>query len=143
MLGGEPSGDSQFLAMTELGRYVGDRPQTPAPPVRILPEQIELSSVDRSATGFAFGLRDFDLGPAVFEFEPGGFIVVGPPRSGKTTALITIAECAPPTIKGIIIVASHPSRLTMPRPDRQTAVGAEEGRNCSVALQRALIATSW
>ena len=127
LLGGDPSGDSQSNAMLELATYLRGRAHTPAPPVRILPELVDLSTVAPSPTGFAFGLRDDDLGPAVLEFSPGGFMVVGPPRSGKTTALDTLIAAAPPLVRGTVIVALHPSTLTEPRPGCQTAVGAEEG----------------
>ena len=126
-LGGDPSGDSQSNAMLELATYLRGRAHTPAPPVLILPEHVDLSTVAPSPTGFAFGLRDDDLGPAVLEFSPGGFIVVGPPRSGKTTALDTLIAAAPPLVRGTVIVALHPSTLTEPRTGCQTAVGAEEG----------------
>ena len=127
LLGGDPSGDSQSNAMLELATYLRGRAHTPAPPVLILPEHVDLSTVAPSPTGFAFGLRDDDLGPAVLEFSPGGFIVVGPPRSGKTTALDTLIAAAPPLVRGTVIVALHPSTLTEPRTGCQTAVGAEEG----------------
>ena len=127
LLGGEVSGDAQTEAMIELGEYLRSRAHTPAPPVRVLPEEVPLSSIDRTPAGFAFGLRDADLGPAVLEFGPGGFIVTGPPRSGKTTALDALVAGAPPTVKGVVIVASHESRLTRERPGCRTAVGAEEG----------------
>ena len=100
LLGGDVSGDAQTEAMIELGEYLRSRAHTPAPPVRVLPEEVPLSSIDRTPGGFAFGLRDADLGPAVLEFGPGGFIVTGPPRSGKTTALDALVAAAPPTVKG-------------------------------------------
>ena len=127
LLGGDASGDAQTRAMAELGEYIKTRPHTPAAPVRILPEEVALESLGRSEEGFMLGVRDADLGPAVLQFGPAGFIVAGPPRSGKTTALNALVTAAPPTVKGMAIVASHESSLTRPRAGCRVAVGEEQG----------------
>ena len=127
LLGGDVAGDAQTRAMAELGEYVGARTHTPAPPVRILPAEIALKSLHRGDEGFVFGIGDADLGPAVLPFSPGGFVVAGPPRSGKTTALDTLVAAAPPTVKGVAIVAFRASRLTRPRHGCRVAVGEDEG----------------
>jgi len=127
LLGGDVSGDAQNRAMAELREYIKTRPHTPAPPVRILPEEVALESLGRSEEGFVLGVRDADLGPAIVQFGPGGFIVAGPPRSGKTTALNALVTGAPATVKGIAIVASHESSLTRPRAACRVAVGEEQG----------------
>lgn len=127
LLGGDVSGDAQTRAIAELGDYVKGRAHTPAPPVRILPEKVALESLDQSDEGFVFGIRDADLSPAVMPFGPGGFIVAGPPRSGKTTALDTLVAAMPALVKGVVIVASHESGLTRSRSSCRVAVGIEEG----------------
>lgn len=127
LFGGNVSGDAQTGAMIELGRKLKARGHPPAPPVRILPAEVDLATVTANDAGFAFGLRDSDLGPAVLGFEPGGFIVTGPPRSGKTTALDTLVAARPPDVRDVVIVAAHDSDLTRPRSGCRIAVGAEDG----------------
>ena len=127
LLGGDVSGDGQTRAMAELGEYVKAGTHAPASPVRILPEEVGLKSLERREEEFVFGVRDADLGPAVMPFDPGGFVVAGPPRGGKTTALDTLVAAAPATVKGVAIIASHDSSLTRSRPNCRVAVGAEEG----------------
>ena len=127
LLGGDVSGDAQTRAMAEIGGYLGARPHTPAPPVLILPEQVALESLGRAEEGFLFGVRESDLAPAILPFGPGGFIVTGPPRGGKTTALDALIAAAPPTVNGVVVVASHESSLTRPRAGCRVAVGEEEG----------------
>ena len=126
LLGGDAGGDAQTQAMTELGAYLEPRLRVSAPPVRILPEEVRLSSIPKTPDGFAFGVRDHDLGPAVTRFEPGGFIVAGPPRAGKTTALGALAASAPPAVEGVVIVALRESSLTDSGSDGRVAVGEEE-----------------
>ena len=127
LLGGDPSGDAQSNAMLQLGDYLRGRVHSPAPPVRVLPEHVALSSLAPSPTGFAFALGDEDLQPVVVEFGSGSFIVAGPSRSGKTTALDALIAATPPAVTSTTIVEAHPSSLTMSRPRCQTAVGAEAG----------------
>ncbi|MCY4665017.1 MAG: FtsK/SpoIIIE domain-containing protein, partial [Acidimicrobiaceae bacterium] len=125
LLGGEVGGDDQTQAMTELGQYLQPRLGAPVPPVRILPEQLRMSSIPRAPDGFALGVRDDDLAPAVLRFEPGGFIVAGPPRAGKTTALHALVASAPPTVEGVVVVAPRDSSLTASAPGVRVAVGEE------------------
>ena len=127
LLGGGVSGDAQMKAITALGGFLKRRVQTPASPVRILPEKVSLSMIARSSSGFTFGLRDTDLGPAVLPFDPGGFVVTGPPRSGKTTALEALVVGAPPTISGVVIVGTYATRLTRDRARCRVALGNDQG----------------
>ena len=128
LLGGRVSGDAQTEAMLELGRFLSKREYSTPSPVRVLPETVSLSDVSRGGDEeFTFGLRDADLGPATLELEPGGFLVVGPHRSGKTSALEALIEGTPPTIVGTAVVASRVSRLTEPRSRCHTALGEQEG----------------
>ena len=127
LLGGRVSGDAQAEAMTELGGYLAKRRPSRPQPVRVLPESVFLASIPRSNEGFTLGLRDSDLGPAVLRFEPVGFVVAGPPRSGKTTALESLVVGAPPTVGGVVIVASSANRLTQPRSRCRVAVGEQDG----------------
>ena len=126
LLGGELGGDAQTKAMIEIGEYIKTRPLMPPSPVRILPEEVVLESLGRSEDGFLFGVRDADLGPAILPFGPGGFIVTGPPRSGKTTALNALVDAVPPTVNRVVIITAHDSSLSTPRHNCRIAVGEEE-----------------
>ena len=127
LLGGDVSGDAQNQAMAELAEYVGSRPHMPAPSVRVLSDDVALESLARDKERFVVGVREADLGPAMLPFSPGGFVVTGPPRSGKTTALDTLIAAAPPKVKGVVIVALRASRLTASRPNCRVAVGEDSG----------------
>ncbi|HWU58269.1 MAG TPA: FtsK/SpoIIIE domain-containing protein [Microbacteriaceae bacterium] len=66
--------------------------RVPAPPVGQLPRELRLAELP-SAVGDqpAIGIADTDLRPA--GFEPfGSFLVAGPPASGKSTALVSLAQ---------------------------------------------------
>ena len=126
LLGGDVGGDAQTKAMAELGDHARTRVRTPVQPVRILPEHVPLSSLPQMPDGFVFGVREADLSPAWLQFAPGGFVVTGPPRGGKTTALSALVKAAPPTVETVAIIASHYSSLTDSGPGRRVAVGDEE-----------------
>ena len=127
LLGGKVSGDAQAEAMAELGEYLDDRVGVLPQPVRVLPDVVPLASVARSDEGFTIGLRDVDLGPAVLRPEPNGFLVIGPPRSGKTTALEALVAGAPPTVSSIVIVTASENGLSSARSGHKVAVGPHEG----------------
>ena len=129
LLGGKISGDAQAESMAELGRYLDDRVRIRPQQVRILPETVSLASIAQSDEGFTIGLRDADLGPAVLRLEPAGFLVIGPPRSGKTTALEALIAGAPPTITDVMIVAASAGRLTQERSGHEVALGVDAGAN--------------
>ena len=129
LLGGKLSGDAQAEAMTELGGYLDERVRVPPQAVRVLPDVVPLASIARSDEGFTIGLRDADLGPAVLRLEPAGFLVTGPPRSGKTTALAALVAGAPPTVTGVVVVAASASSLTQEQSGRRVAVGPHDGAN--------------
>lgn len=126
VLGNDPSGSAQSAAVVRLGESLRARPGSEAPSVEALPEEVALSTISSPASGFAIGIRDDDLGPAVVDLEPGGFIVAGPPRSGKTTALDTFVSAAPSRVTKVMVVAWHPSRLTEARPGASVALGMDE-----------------
>lgn len=93
VLGGTADTSHQSKAMAKLGeemaRTVG-RP--PAPEVGRLPEVVTTQALPAPHPGrITIGLSDVDLGPFTLRFDNPVF-VVGPPRSGKTTALVTIAS---------------------------------------------------
>ena len=127
LFGDDVSGDAQARAIIEFAKRLKARGYPPAPRVRILPDEIELTSVAGNGHGFNFGLRDSDLGPAVLDFDPGGFIVTGPPRSGKTTALQALVATRPSGVQAAVIVVAHENKLITPRPSSRIAIGVDDG----------------
>ena len=127
LLGGRVSGDAQAESMAELGRHLDDRVRIRPQQVRVLPDVVALASIARSDEGFTIGLRDVDLGPAVLNLEPTGFLVAGPPRSGKTTALEALVAGAPRSVTDVMIVAAAESNLTQERPGCEVALGESDG----------------
>ncbi len=72
-------------------------PGTVAPSVGVLPASVSLGTLEGSRRpGTAvLGLLDRGLVPAEVDLDEGGFLVAGPLRSGRSTALATIAtSCA-------------------------------------------------
>ena len=135
VLGDDPSGSSQSAAVARLAESLRGRPGSEAPSVETLPEEVALSAISSPASGFAVGIRDEDLKAAVVEVEPGGFIVAGPPRSGKTTALDTFVTAALPCVTQVMVAAWHPSPLTEAGPGVSAAVGVDE----SVGMLKGLV----
>ncbi|HET8930857.1 MAG TPA: FtsK/SpoIIIE domain-containing protein [Acidimicrobiales bacterium] len=93
VLGGTADTSEQSRAMTKLGDEIGRSMQrAPVPEVGRLPEAVTTTELPPPTPGrIHIGRADVDLGPFALSFDSPVFIV-GPPRSGKTTALVTIAS---------------------------------------------------
>lgn len=137
LLGGDPSGRAQSAALTGLAGEVADRIPSPAPPVRVLPTVVPANPNDSTETEFAIGVRESDLAPAFVKFESGAFLVAGPPRCGKTTALDTLVVTAPSCVSRIVVISPRASVLTEPRPRVRTAVGDAQAAETLTALTKA------
>jgi len=92
VLGGSTSVSEQGEALVKLAEAMGRAGVTPAPQIGSLPKEYAQSSVPESVGGQpVLGISDIDLGP--YPFEPTGtLLLAGPPASGRTTALQTIAS---------------------------------------------------
>ncbi|MBS1847164.1 MAG: FHA domain-containing protein [Actinobacteria bacterium] len=105
VLGGTADTSYQSKAMAKLGEEMGrtvGRP--PAPEVGRLPETVTTGQLPAPHPGnIPVGLADVDLGPFMLRFDNPVY-VVGPPRSGKTTALVTIASQLRQAIPGAYFV---------------------------------------
>src|SRR5690606_33076650 len=66
------------------------------PPIGVLPLEVRRSALDASSTDsfLVAAIGDHDLAPRGFHLAAGHIVVAGPPRSGRTTALATIAQSA-------------------------------------------------
>jgi S-DNA-T family DNA segregation ATPase FtsK/SpoIIIE len=74
----------------------------------------ELPSVPPGSLALGVGVGGGELSPAVLEPERDGrqILIAGPPRGGKSTALLALAEA--------LLAAGHPTAVVTSRPDRWT-----------------------
>jgi S-DNA-T family DNA segregation ATPase FtsK/SpoIIIE len=119
VLGGRSSTARQSQAIETLARQMIDQiDRDPATPVGRLPNAVSLGDLPPSLDDrVVIGVGDETLGPAAVSLDD-PLLVVGPPRSGKTTALATIAAGAKryrPSIRLIYVGEGRsPLRSTLP-----------------------------
>jgi S-DNA-T family DNA segregation ATPase FtsK/SpoIIIE len=92
ILGGTTSVSEQGEALVKLAEAMGRAGVAAAPEIGSLPKEFLQSSLPASVAGQpVLGISDIDLGP--YSFDPTGTVLLaGPPASGRTTALQTIAN---------------------------------------------------
>lgn len=118
VVGGDPSGRGQAAAMADLGRELRERfGETLVSRIGVLPTQVDRAALP-AATGpleAVIGIRDSDLGPARISLRDGHFVVVGPYRSGRTTALRTIVSSLRESTPDLVLhlLAPRTSDLTV------------------------------
>lgn len=95
IVGDDDSGEAQMAAVEALGRELSARHRgQAAPPVGSLPAEIpalSLPTADDSLRPFV-GIAADTLAPVAVDLLEGHLLVAGPNRSGKTTALATLAR---------------------------------------------------
>lgn len=112
--GGDPNVAVQAQALEQLAHAMIEAGVEPAPPIERLADFVELGALPVQVEGLpTIGLADATLAPIGLE-PVGGFIVSGPPGSGRTTALATLAS----TVKR----ANPKTRLFLLSP-RRTRIG--------------------
>jgi S-DNA-T family DNA segregation ATPase FtsK/SpoIIIE len=125
-------------ALARLGSALAERGALASPPapVRLLPEQIAASALPPADTPWhaTIGVRERDLLPAVVDLRAAHFMVVGPYRSGRSTALGALVESLTQATPGLErhLVTNRPSPLadrsgwaavhTSPTPEELAAV---------------------
>jgi DNA segregation ATPase FtsK/SpoIIIE, S-DNA-T family len=133
MLDSEPSGPAQVAALRRLARASRDRcgrPPGPQRPLRVdpLPALITVAETRQLIQDFAppsplwalVGAGGDELGPVGLDVrdEGPGLVVAGPPRSGRSTTLMTMA--------GALLASGTPVVLITPRRSPlRSAEGAE------------------
>jgi S-DNA-T family DNA segregation ATPase FtsK/SpoIIIE len=117
VVGDDPSGGGQTSAIASLAANL-ERGEGDARPSRVelLPEEVDRASLPAPAHRLeaVLGIRDSDLLPVTISVRDGNFVVIGPYRSGRTTALETIVTSlkrATPDLE-MHLLAPRPSRLT-------------------------------
>jgi DNA segregation ATPase FtsK/SpoIIIE, S-DNA-T family len=96
VLGGSSNGERQAAAIAELAGRLGAAGVAPALGVGVLPDELRREALATASTpeGVVVAMGDTDLTPRALSLARGHVLVTGPPRSGKTTALATIAQAA-------------------------------------------------
>ncbi|MDH4278415.1 MAG: FtsK/SpoIIIE domain-containing protein [Acidimicrobiia bacterium] len=131
VLGGRPDTESQVQAMLTLADEMERRGFRPAPPIRLLP-----ADVDRRAFvhARAVGLLDRDFSEWTLPERFRVFLVAGPRSSGRTTALLTIGAAAaqgpdggPDRDLDVVVLSAKPQALPI-QPLWRAGVGDAEVR---------------
>lgn len=91
-LGGTAALPEQARAAQELGQVLEQMGRAPAMPIDRLSEQVALGDLPAaSGDAIVIGLSDETLSPQALK-PVGTFLVVGPPGSGRTTAVATLVQ---------------------------------------------------
>ncbi|HEY7200808.1 MAG TPA: FtsK/SpoIIIE domain-containing protein [Candidatus Dormibacteraeota bacterium] len=128
MVGKDPSGAGQAAAVAAIGARLRERHGEPdVAPVRLLPSRVERGTLpppDRPLEAVV-GIDDRRLEPLRIDLEEGHFIVAGPRRSGRSTALAAFAAS--------LAASPRPPELNLLAPRRQSRL-PELGVWTSVAV---------
>jgi S-DNA-T family DNA segregation ATPase FtsK/SpoIIIE len=115
VVGADPSGAGQAAAVAAVGARLRERGgDAGVPPVRLLPSRVSRESLPRPerALEVVLGIEDGRLEPARLDLEEGHFVIAGPRRSGRTTALVTCAAS--------LATSPEPPELRLLAPRRQS-----------------------
>jgi S-DNA-T family DNA segregation ATPase FtsK/SpoIIIE len=135
VFGGAADVAAQAAATERLAESMRRAGSAVAPPVERLPELVRLADLPATADGRpTLGVADDTLGP--IGFEPSGmFLVAGPARSGRTTAVATVIASlrrVRPDLK-FLYIGQRRSPLSQQGWDRR-AVGAAEAAEVASEL---------
>ena len=92
VVGTDPSGAGQAATVSAVASTLRERHgDAEVPSIRLLPSRVARETLPRPERPLelVLGLEDGRLEPARIDLEEGHFVVAGPRRSGRTTALIT------------------------------------------------------
>jgi S-DNA-T family DNA segregation ATPase FtsK/SpoIIIE len=113
LAGGDPSGEGQAAAIGELAQEVRRRYSgASAPAIEPLPAHIERGSLPAPTRPLRalVGIGDTDLSPVYTDLSDRHFLVLGPYRSGRSTALRTLVESLRQGTSGIELHLLAPRR---------------------------------
>ena len=107
VLGGSSNGERQADEIARLAARLRDAGVAEAPGVGVLPDELRRAALEApvSTERLAFAIGDADLRWRGIPLDQGHVLVTGPPRSGKTTALASIAQSA--ALAGIPLFHVH------------------------------------
>ncbi|MDP8910933.1 MAG: FtsK/SpoIIIE domain-containing protein, partial [Actinomycetota bacterium] len=95
LVGDDPGGQAQAAELVRIGRELAERfERRRAPRIDVLPAHVAASDLPAPSRPLeaVVGLGDEELAPVILPLDEGHFLVVGPYRSGRSTALATIAH---------------------------------------------------
>lgn len=91
IFGGKAEPTGQARALGKLADSMRRAGAATAPPIAALPESVPLAELHAEADGLpAFAISDETLQPIGFD-PSGAFLISGPPRSGRSTALLAMS----------------------------------------------------
>ncbi len=120
LLAGDPSGPAQAAAVTRLGRELaracreaGVAGTTLPEPIGALPSVVALSRLGPgTGSGLLVGVGGDHVLPLRVPLEDrGGFLVVGPARSGRSNTLAVLARSLLAAGRPVVVLAPRPSPL--------------------------------
>lgn len=92
IFGGTPNLALQARQVASLGETMRRQGVPAAPRIESLPESLDLNVLPEATPGnVIIGVDDYNLEPAGLQAS-GALMLTGPPSSGRTTALVTLAE---------------------------------------------------
>ncbi|MEA2222846.1 MAG: segregation ATPase FtsK/SpoIIIE, family, partial [Solirubrobacteraceae bacterium] len=117
VLGEGGSGERQNAALSRLGEELAARHGgAGAPPIKRMPTELARSDLPRRASPLqpVLGVDDIDLSPVVLALDDGHAAIIGSYRSGRTTALETLARSLheAPAASELHLLAPRRSSLT-------------------------------
>ena len=129
VLGGSSNGERQADAIAALAARLTANGVAAAPGVGVLPDELRRESLATPSTPdrLVFAMGDTDLAPRALTLALGHVLVTGPPRSGKTTTLATIAQAASAARLPLFHVHVRPTPLGHAPFWGKVARGAEDG----------------
>jgi S-DNA-T family DNA segregation ATPase FtsK/SpoIIIE len=138
LLGADPSGPAQAQALARLAQAAPPATAGPAPRrVEVLPPRVDLASLpEASGTVVVLGVGGDELQPVCLDLadHPPGLLVAGPPGSGRSSALVSLAVQLMSRGVPVTAVAPRPSPLC----DLAGLAGCTTSRDDGVGLERLL-----
>lgn len=140
VLGGSSNGERQAAAIAQLADRLTAAGVQKAPGIGVLPDVLRRESltVGSSTEHLVLAMGDTDLAPRGLTLDRGHVLVTGPPRSGKSTALATVAQAAASARLPLFHVFVRPSPLSHAPFWGKVARGPEEGARLLERVAEAL-----
>ncbi len=155
LLDGDPSGPAQVAALHRIALKADDRDRgvtdgSRPEPIAILPAHVSMSSVAKDAAAASepgraialVGVGGDRLTPQLIDFAKTGpgFLVAGPPRSGRSNALVVMALTLASQGCSVVAITARRSPLT-DLADEPGVAAVLDGRTTTPADLEALLAT--
>jgi S-DNA-T family DNA segregation ATPase FtsK/SpoIIIE len=129
LVGADPAGDAQAKALASAGELLGGAVAGGPASIGTLPREVDLAPLLKLASPLrpVIGIGDRELSAAPIDLQDGHFLVAGPNRSGKSTALAAIASGLRAADPGLELYLLAPRRTPLLSLDIWTATarGAE------------------